>query len=736
MNNKITRENYAEVLDSIRTKAESLPDSEIEFVNSVFKKLRSHIVEIRKNADELLHDNDVLRIGVVGQVKAGKSSFLNSLLFDGESVLPKAATPMTAGLTVLEYGEENEFIVEYYDSTEWRLLEDRAKEYDEIIQINHQADPKKSIAEIETEIGMNDELKSAKELVSSCKFSVRSKITDKGTSEHVVFRDLDDMRRQLAEYVGADGKYTPIVKALTIKLKDENLKQMQIVDTPGVNDPIVSREERTRQFLASCHGVLFLSYSGRFFDSTDVDFLVRRVGGQGIGSVVVVASKYDSVLQDEGNKFRGDLEGADEHCSKGLRKQMERNIRESDYEGNMPRMTVSSGIGYSIATKPRDRWDITERHVAERMKEYYPEEFSDDETLRKTFLLLSQINEIREDFVENEFLKKKDEIIEGKMNRFFSSISGQLRDEVSEGSSKVKGWIMQLEEGDINTLEIRKKAINSGIDVLNRKLNLYTGRFEAQLEDYRRKLFNIVAALSSPHIVTHEKFGDFQRESTFLGRTKKFIQPYKEVDIPSTKSKGMQVLNNILGKLSQQWEECVRSVRNNLFNEIDEIIRDLESKDKEGNLDADILRDLSREAFYSMGGQSTFDIKGITEKAGHSLAERCNNAGSIPYKFGCMEEIDAKNQVKKEADKIINNLESSLSKWVTETSEDIEQQIRKEIDDLRQILTSRKEEMIRVTREKTSETLSGLESELKNKERNLFVYKEAYAGLNSILQLL
>lgn len=32
-----------------------------------------------------------LNIGVMGQVKAGKSSFLNSLLFDGVDVLPRAS---------------------------------------------------------------------------------------------------------------------------------------------------------------------------------------------------------------------------------------------------------------------------------------------------------------------------------------------------------------------------------------------------------------------------------------------------------------------------------------------------------------------------------------------------------------------------------------------------------------------------------------------------------------------
>lgn len=42
---------------------------------------------------DLFRADRQLNIGVVGQVKAGKSSFLNTLLFDGQPVLPKAATP-------------------------------------------------------------------------------------------------------------------------------------------------------------------------------------------------------------------------------------------------------------------------------------------------------------------------------------------------------------------------------------------------------------------------------------------------------------------------------------------------------------------------------------------------------------------------------------------------------------------------------------------------------------------
>lgn len=61
-----------------------------------------------------MEENRKLRIGIVGQVKAGKSSFLNALLFEGKEILPHAATPMTAALTKIEYAENPYAVVHYY----------------------------------------------------------------------------------------------------------------------------------------------------------------------------------------------------------------------------------------------------------------------------------------------------------------------------------------------------------------------------------------------------------------------------------------------------------------------------------------------------------------------------------------------------------------------------------------------------------------------------------------------
>ena len=61
-------------------------------------------------------------LAVIGQVKAGKSTFLNTLLFGGRDLLPQAASPKTAVLTRLEYACETSLTVEYYSEEDWALL--------------------------------------------------------------------------------------------------------------------------------------------------------------------------------------------------------------------------------------------------------------------------------------------------------------------------------------------------------------------------------------------------------------------------------------------------------------------------------------------------------------------------------------------------------------------------------------------------------------------------------------
>ena len=221
-------------------------------------------------------ENDKLTIGVIGQMKCGKSTFLNSFVFE-DNVLPAATTPMTAALSVITYGEEKKIVAEFYTTDEWEEQKLQAS---------------RSLDEVQGNTLEESKVKAAKELVEKS-----SKLGSSLTS--LLGKTQEDHFDNLIEYVGADGKYISITKSVTIYYPKKYLKGVEIVDTPGFNDPIVSREERTKAFLKKADVVLMMLYAGRPFDATDRDILFQNVRQCGIGKVIIGINKYDIPYENE-----------------------------------------------------------------------------------------------------------------------------------------------------------------------------------------------------------------------------------------------------------------------------------------------------------------------------------------------------------------------------------------------------------------------------------------------------
>ncbi len=213
---------------------------------------------------------DVLTIGVIGQMKCGKSTFLNAFVFE-EDVLPSATTPMTAALSVITYGPEKKIVAEFYTFDEWAEQKMQAsRNLDDVVG--------NSLEE--------SKIKAAQELVAKS-----TKLDSTLTS--LLGKTQNDLFENLIDYVGADGKYVSITKSVTIYYPKEYLKGVEIVDTPGFNDPIVSREERTKEFLKRADVVLLMLYAGRPFDATDRDILFKNVRQCGSGRILIGVNKYD-----------------------------------------------------------------------------------------------------------------------------------------------------------------------------------------------------------------------------------------------------------------------------------------------------------------------------------------------------------------------------------------------------------------------------------------------------------
>lgn len=273
------QQNLFEELQAKKTKLIELADKAAEFGWIPTKKsndaTKGNTISLEEIKEKL--EKDTLTIGVIGQMKCGKSTFLNSFVFE-DDILPAATTPMTAALSVITYGEKEHLTAEFYTKDEWEEQKMQAS--------RDENDAANSLDE--------SKIKAAKELVS--------KATKLGSSlNDLLGKTQEDSFNNLIEYVGADGKFVSITKSVTIYYPKDYLKGVEIVDTPGFNDPIVSREERTKDFLKKADVVIMMLYAGRPFDATDRDIIFKNVRQCGIGKVLVGINKYDIPYCSETN---------------------------------------------------------------------------------------------------------------------------------------------------------------------------------------------------------------------------------------------------------------------------------------------------------------------------------------------------------------------------------------------------------------------------------------------------
>jgi GTP-binding protein EngB required for normal cell division len=78
-----------------------------------------HIISLNRQIEackNLLSQDQLIDIAILGQFKSGKSSFLNSLI--GKHILPVGVIPVTTTITRVQYGERERAIIRHFDGKE------------------------------------------------------------------------------------------------------------------------------------------------------------------------------------------------------------------------------------------------------------------------------------------------------------------------------------------------------------------------------------------------------------------------------------------------------------------------------------------------------------------------------------------------------------------------------------------------------------------------------------------
>ena len=283
--------------------------------------LRNMDVEFAKNLAAAREQGRNLRIAVIGQMKAGKSSFLNAALF-GRDVLPKAETPMTAALTSIVHGSSSRAEVQFYSRADWDEIERKAFDYQDAWQredarlrgeqVGTFGEPlPPTPAEIERHI--DPALKACAELVAKARAHGLDLDAHLGRTEALDgMGDIDQLASALQDYVGSGGRFTAITKMTTLHLDDERLSGLEVVDTPGFNDPVVSRGAITRAHLARCDVIFLLSPLGQFLGAADMRVFREQLPEAGLGdkAVFLVGTQRDLILRQDGTTVADAARGA------------------------------------------------------------------------------------------------------------------------------------------------------------------------------------------------------------------------------------------------------------------------------------------------------------------------------------------------------------------------------------------------------------------------------------------
>ncbi|WP_162969585.1 dynamin-like GTPase family protein [Helicobacter pylori] len=498
--------------------------------------------ELEKTLKEMQDTDRNLKVGIIGRVKAGKSSLLNALIFEGVEVLPKAATPMTASLTVLKYAQNLSAQVEFYSQKDILELENEharyEREFNRIVDEEVKKQKEKQSLSNRTKEGVKkfgnmfsrnksaetapkervlsdeeilekarriakSELEKDTKLVSShdqYEKMKKSGLTNTETKDpRIQANSLQELNQKLLQFVGANGKFMPYTKAVEISLNNPNLKDLEIIDTPGVNDPIVSREERTKALLKDCDVVFIISPSGQFLTDSDMDLFDRVSNKEGLQEIYFVASQADSAVlsMSEVEKSNQHLptafENAQKSLSSSLNKTMEALIQKNPNQQEIFEKAIkngvilASGVCFSMYKdfKNQASWERSKKteeyHNAWRnLTNAYPDAFNSVDKSEESLLLLSNMGAIKERL--EKAAQRKEEII-----------SQRLQDYAKSQANNLHSLIAQL----LQDLEEEKKRIkNADMGAIKKQIEAYeklSGNIEIGFrEAYEEFIFHFI----------------------------------------------------------------------------------------------------------------------------------------------------------------------------------------------------------------------------------------------------
>jgi GTP-binding protein EngB required for normal cell division len=238
----------------------------------------------------------VCRVAVVGQIKSGKSSFINAFVRD-PGLLPTAVTPWTTAVTNLHFRHSQPdgyaAVFSFMQRDEWNQIAQGGGKIRELTE--------RLIPDFEPELLQRQ----ADALSSRAKERLGAEF-DQLLGQAHGFASLAP--GTLERYVcsgefaadGSIGRYSEITKSADIFMPQGPFDfPCTIIDTPGTNDPFLIRDEITRRCLGSADVYIVVLTARQPLSDNDVA-LLRMMRGLNKDRIVVLINRIDDLTDVDG----------------------------------------------------------------------------------------------------------------------------------------------------------------------------------------------------------------------------------------------------------------------------------------------------------------------------------------------------------------------------------------------------------------------------------------------------
>ena len=306
----------------------------------------------------------------------------------------------------------------------------------------------------------------------------------------------------------------PFTSRLSITLPLESLRGICLVEIPGFNDPVPSRDERARLALRECDAVFILSRATPFLTKSDMEVISKITQKNGLREIYIVPSQADSTLvaPEIVSDSNGDLDTAIDSVSRVLSGVVARNLGAINESGVFDqliseasdRMFLTSGICGAMARTfaERDSWDSGKQTVWQNLCEAYPDSFSDydEQTSIASLEKLANTDRIRECI--EDVKARKAEIFRECLEQFGSKYAEAARDardyilrDIKEREDEILANDLGRTEKEIKLLQ---QSYNSlAPDIEDVFLETVSNWFDAVVSDYQDKLSDLSQGLNS-----------------------------------------------------------------------------------------------------------------------------------------------------------------------------------------------------------------------------------------------